>query len=51
MKTRLKMWDGRKVTIEQTITSIRAKFDDEPEARMIDSREYMGLVIGGVPCE
>ena len=50
MKTRLKLWDGRKVTVEQTMTSIRAKFDDEPEARTIDSREYMGLVISGVPC-
>lgn len=44
------MYDGRKVTVTQTMTSILAKFDDETEERAINSREYMGLVMCGVPC-
>lgn len=50
MKTRLKLWGGRKVTVTQTMTTITAKFDDETEERAINSREYMGLVMCGVPC-
>lgn len=49
MKTRLKLFNGRKVTIEQTITAIKAKFEDEPEPRNITSSEYMRLVWQGVP--
>ena len=51
MITRLKLWDGRRVTVEQTITAIRAQFDGETEARTISSTEYMGLVLRGVPTD
>lgn len=50
MKTRLKLFDGRKVVIEQTITSIRAHFEGESEPRNITSSEYMRLVWQGTPC-
>ena len=49
MKTRLKLWDGRKVTVEQTMTAIRAQFDGEAEAKAISSEQYMQLVLNGVP--
>lgn len=49
MKTRLKLFNGRKVVIEQTLSAIKAKFEDEPEPRNITSSEYMKLVWQGVP--
>ena len=49
MTTRLKLWDGRKVTVEQTMTAIRAQFDGEPEPKAITSEQYMRLVLCGTP--
>lgn len=49
MKTYLKLWDGRKVTIEQTITAILATFEGE-EPKRISSQDYMHLVCAGTPC-
>lgn len=48
MKTRLKLFDGREVTVEQTLTAIRAHFKGEAEPRNITSSEYMRLVCVGV---
>ena len=49
MKTCLKLFDGRKVTIEQTTTGIIATVDGgEPKA--ITTSKYMELVMHGVPC-
>jgi hypothetical protein len=49
MKTTLKLWDGRKVAIEQTTTGIIATVDGgEPKA--ITTSKYMELVMHGVPC-
>ncbi len=45
----LKLLDGRRVTIEQTITAITAHYDGEPEPRAISSEQYMRLVMAGVP--
>jgi hypothetical protein len=50
MTTRLKLWDGRKVTVEQTMTGIMAHYDGEPEPKAISSTEYMRLVMAGTPC-
>ena len=48
MKTRLKLFDGRKVTIEQSMTGITACVDGgKPKA--ITSTEYMGLIMAGTP--
>lgn len=48
MKTRLKLFDGRKVTIEQTMTGITAQVDGG-EKKSISSTEYMGLIMAGTP--
>lgn len=49
MKTYLKLWDGRRVAIEQTTTGIIATVDGgEPKA--ITSQDYMHLVCVGTPC-
>ena len=50
MKTRLRLFDGRKVVVEQTLTAITAQFEGEPDAKKITSDEYMKLVCLGVPC-
>ena len=50
MKTKMKLWDGRVVTIEQTTTAILASYDGEAEAKHITSEQYMKLVLQGVPC-
>lgn len=47
MKTRLKLFDGRKVTIEQTMTGITAQVDGE-EPKPITSEQYMQLVSASV---
>ncbi len=49
MKTYLKLWDGRKVTIEQTTTAILATYEGE-EPKRISSQDYMHLVCAGTPC-
>ena len=49
MITRLKLHDGRKATVEQTMTSIRLRYDDEPEAHVISTEEYMNLVWKSTP--
>lgn len=49
MKTRLKLFNGRIVVVEQTLTAITAQYEGEP-VRKITSNEYMKLVWQGVPC-
>ena len=49
MKTRLKLFDGRKVTIEQTMTGIYASVEGgEQEPVCISSEQYMKLVAASV---
>lgn len=50
MKSYLKLWDGRKVTIEQTTTAITATFEGEKQSKTITSTDYMRLVMMGTPC-
>lgn len=47
MKTTLRIYDGRRVTIEQTMTSITAQVDGE-EPKPITSDQYMKLVAASV---
>lgn len=47
MKTTLKLFDGRKVTIEQTMTGITAQVDGG-EPKPITSEQYMKLVSASV---
>ena len=47
MKTTLKLFDGRKVTVEQTMTGITAQVDGE-EPKPITSDQYMKLVAASV---
>ena len=47
MTTRFKLWDGRKVTVEQTMTGYEAQYDGECEKRRITSSDYMRLVLTG----
>lgn len=47
MITRFKTWDGRKVTVEQTMTGYEAQYDGESEKRRITSSDYMRLVLTG----
>ena len=48
MTTTLKLWDGRKVTIEQTTTAIIATYEGE-QPKQITSQDYMRLVCNGTP--
>ena len=50
MKTKLKLFDGRKVTIEQTMTTITAQVDGG-ERKPITSEKYMQLIMAGTPCD
>lgn len=50
MKSYLKLWDGRRVAIEQTTTAITATFEGDKEPRAITSTDYMRLVMMGTPC-
>lgn len=50
MKTTLKLFDGRRVTVEQTMTGITAQVDGE-EPKPITSDKYMQLVMASTPCE
>jgi len=43
MKTTLRLYDGRRVTVEQTMTGITAQVDGE-EPEPITSEQYMKLV-------
>ena len=47
MKTTLKLFDGRKVTVEQTMTGIYAQVDGG-EPMPITSEKYMKLVAASV---
>lgn len=47
MKTRLKLFDGRRVTVEQTMTGITAQVDSG-ERKAITSEQYMKLVAASV---
>ena len=47
MVTRFKLWDGRKVTVEQTMTGYEAQYDGESEKKRITSQDYMRLVLTG----
>lgn len=49
MKTTLKLFDGRKVTVEQTMTGIYASVEEgEQEPVRISSEQYMKLVAASV---
>jgi len=48
MVTRLKLHDGRKVAVEQTMTGITARVDGG-EPKPITSQVYMSLVMAGTP--
>ena len=47
MKTTLRLYDGRRVTVEQTMTGITAQVDGE-EPKRITSDQYMQLVAASV---
>jgi hypothetical protein len=47
MITRFKLWDGRKVTVETTMTGYEAQYDGESEKKRITSNDYMRIVITG----
>jgi hypothetical protein len=47
MKTTLKLFDGRKVTIEQTMTGIYASVEGG-ERKPITSEKYMQLVLAAM---
>lgn len=49
MVTTLKLWDGRRVAIEQTSTAIIATIEGG-EPKRITSQQYMNYVLQGTPC-
>ena len=49
MTTTLRLYDGRKVTVEQTMTGIYASVDGG-EPKRITSEEHMRLVMASTPC-
>lgn len=52
MKTTLRLYDGRRVTVEQTMTGIYASVDGgEQEPVCISSEKYMQLILASTPCE
>lgn len=50
MITRFKLWDGRKVTVESTMTGYTARTEGESEKRRITSQDYMRLVLTANIC-
>lgn len=50
MKTTLRLYDGRKVTVEQTMTAIIAQVDGG-ERKTITTEKYMQLIMASTPCE
>lgn len=50
MITRFKTWDGRKVTVEQTMTGYVAQTEGESEKKRITSQDYMRLVLTANIC-
>lgn len=50
MVTRFKLWDGRKVTVETTMTGYEAQYDGEIEKKRITSQDYMRLVLTANIC-
>ena len=50
MTTRFKLWDGRKVTVEQTMTGYIAQTEGENEKKRITSTDYMRLVLNAQIC-
>lgn len=51
MVTKYKLYDGRRVAVEQTTTAIIAHFEGERQPRHITSTDYMRIVLAGVPCQ
>ena len=51
MVTTLKLYDGRKVRVEQTMTKITAHFEGESAPRNITSAQYMNIVLQGTPID
>ena len=52
MKMTLRLYDGRRVTVEQTMTGIYASVEGgEQEPVCISSEKYMQLIMAGTPCE
>jgi len=49
MITRLKLFNGRVVVIEQTCTAIRARYEGEDESKNITTEKYVELVSNGTP--
>ena len=49
MTTTLRLYDGRRVTVEQTMTGIYAQVDGE-EPKPITSEKYMQLIMASTPC-
>lgn len=50
MITKFRLWDGRKVTVEQTMTGYIAQTEGESEKRRITSSDYMRLVLNANIC-
>ena len=50
MTTRFRLMDGRKVTVEQTMTGFVALTEGECEKKRISSQEYMRLVLTANIC-
>jgi len=52
MKTTLRLYDGRRVTVEQTMTGIYASVEGgKQEPVCISSEKYMQLIMASTPCE
>lgn len=47
MTVRFKTWDGKKVTVETTMTGYTAQVEGETEKKRITSQDYMRLVLTG----
>jgi hypothetical protein len=50
MITHYKLWDGRKATVEQTVTGIYAQIGNG-KRKAITSTDYMKIVMAGTPCD
>lgn len=51
MITTYKLYDGRRVRVEQTMTTITAHFEGETAPRTITSAQYMKIVLNGTPID
>lgn len=50
MITTFRLYDGRKVTVESTMTGYTARTDGESEKKRITSQDYMRLVLTANIC-